>query len=55
MYRLCTKSNQKRGRKIHETGCFAIGQQLVAQINLMMASCVLNTSWGTFELESATD
>nr|AKN37518.1 hypothetical protein [Vibrio splendidus] len=31
-----------------------LAMQLVAQINLTLVSCALNTSWGTFELESAT-
>jgi NADH:ubiquinone oxidoreductase subunit B-like Fe-S oxidoreductase len=29
-----------------EAGNFLIVQQLVAQINLMLVSCALNTSWG---------
>ncbi|KON59414.1 hypothetical protein BBM40_17875 [Vibrio parahaemolyticus] len=32
-----------------EAGNFLIVQQLVAQINLMLVSCALNTSWGNYE------
>lgn len=34
---------------IHEKSCLAIVQQLVAQINLMIVSRVLNTYWGKGE------
>ncbi len=33
--------------RVCPTACWAIGKQLVSQINLMMVSCVLNTPWGT--------
>ncbi|AMF94030.1 hypothetical protein AL536_11040 [Vibrio fluvialis] len=33
-----------------EAGNFLIVQQLVAQINLMLVSCALNTSWGINDL-----
>ncbi len=32
--------------RVCPTACWAIGKQLVSQINLMMVSCVLNTPWG---------
>jgi len=31
-----------------EAGNFLIVQQLAAQINLMLVSCALNMSWGSF-------
>ncbi|OWL55243.1 hypothetical protein, partial [Vibrio parahaemolyticus] len=36
-----------------EAANFLTVQQLVAQINLMLVSCALNTSWGTSVLRSA--
>ncbi|PMH37126.1 hypothetical protein BCU68_08485 [Vibrio sp. 10N.286.49.B3] len=38
--------------RVCPTACWAIGKQLVSQINLMMVSCIRDTPWGTNVLES---
>lgn len=54
LFRNCARTSCTIEYESLSDGLWTVGQQLVAQINLMMVSCVINTSWGTFELESAT-